>query len=149
MKGMYSVKCVPVLIFILWLGFCFGNVCSPDKNTNQPGTRGAVHARKTLLNVYTWVDYLDTGIISDFEKEFNVKVHVDVYDDEEEMFSSIQSDPGQYDVVFPTDYMADLMMKTNLLLKLDLSRIPNMRNIESRFKTLINKKWRGYFVTLD
>lgn len=149
MKSMYSIRCVPVLISILWFAICFGNVCSPGKNTNQPDDRSAAHNRKSLLNVYTWADYLDPEIVSDFEREFQVKVHIDVYDDEEEMFSAVQSDPGQYDVVFPTDYMADLMMKTNLLLKLDLGRILNIKDIESRFRTLMNKKWKGYFVILD
>lgn len=149
MKSMYTIKGVPVLIFSIWFGICIDNVCSPDTNTIESGVRIYTHAEQSVLNVYTWIDYLDPKIISDFEKEFRVKVHVDFYEDEEEMFSAVQSDPGQYDVVFPTDYMADLMMKTNLLLKLDLDQIPNIQNIESRFKTLINKKWKGYFVTLD
>ncbi len=149
MKTMYSITNIPALTLVFWFGICIGSVCSPAKNTQQPDTRNVAHSKNSLLNVYTWVDYLDPEIISDFEKEFHAKVYVDVYDDEEEMFSAIQSGTGQYDIVFPTDYMADLMIKTNLLLKLDPDRIPNKQHIESRFKTLINKKWKGYFVTLD
>ena len=134
-----------VIIFFIWSGMCIGNVCSPETTTVQSN----IMNEQSVLHVYTWLDYLDPEIVSDFGKEFHVKVQVDFYDDEEEMFSAIQSDPGQYDVIFPTDYMTDLMLKTNLLLKLDLTQIPNTHNIESRFKTLINKKWRGYFVTLD
>lgn len=144
---MYKAKRFFPAIFIIWLvaGIC--NVYSSDNH--QSGVRKDVKSEQPVLNMYTWVGYLDPEIVSDFEKEFQVKVQVDFYEDEEEMFSAIQSNPGQYDIVFPTDYMVDLMTKTNLLLKLDMEQIPNMRNIESRFKTLINKKWKGYFVTLD
>lgn len=111
MKNMYTIKGVSVLILIIWFGTCIGNLRSQDTNTIQSGFRNNTHTEQPLLNVYTWVDYLDPEIISDFEREFHVQVHVDVYDDEEEMFSAVQSDPGHYDVVFPTDYMADLMKK--------------------------------------
>lgn len=36
-----------------------------------------------------------------------------------------------------------------MLLKLDMQEIPNEKDIKSRFKTLINRKWKGYYVTLD
>lgn len=74
----------------------------------QPDNKKDVNEKLPVLNVYTWVDYLDPEIVSDFEKEFHVNVHVDFYDDEDVMYSLVQSQPGRYDVVFPTDYMVDL-----------------------------------------
>lgn len=145
----FHTKRVFLIVFLLWFWSVPGDVYSGNTDILPSNIKNDVHNGQSALNVYTWVDYLDPEIVSDFEKKFHVEVHVDSYDDEEEMFSTIQSDPGQYDVVFPTDYMTDLMMKTNLLLKLDLSQIPNLQHIESRFKTLINKKWKGYFATLD
>ncbi len=98
----------------------------------------------SVLNVYTWVDCLDPEIVSDFGKEFNVKVHVDFYDDEDVMYSLVQSQPGGYDVVCPTDYMVDLMIRTKLLLELNMRQIPNAKDIKSRFRTLINRKFEVF-----
>lgn len=90
------------------------------------------------------MDYLKPEIISAFEKEFNVKVHVDFYDDEDVMYSLVQFQSGRYDVVCPTDYMVDLMIRTKLLLKLSMRQIPNARDIKSRFRTLINRRFEVF-----
>lgn len=137
------------IFFIVFIHLAVTIGIAYSSETHQGSAGKDVSNSPSALNVCTWVDYLDPGIVSDFEKEFHSKVYVRFYDDEEEMFSLVQSEPGKYDVVFPTDYLADLMIKTNLLLKLDLTNIPHIHNIESRFMTLINRKWKGYFVTLD
>ena len=147
--GMYKTKKFIYIFFIIVLGFIIQNLFGLKIGELQSGTGKKAVDSAPILNVYTWVDYLDPEIITDFEKEFHVKVHVDFYDDEDVMFSLVQSQPGRYDVIFPTDYMVDLMKKTNLLLKLDVHQIPNMKNIKSRFRTLINRKWKGYYATLD
>ncbi|MCR4321681.1 MAG: hypothetical protein NUV74_15260, partial [Candidatus Brocadiaceae bacterium] len=84
---MNRANSVYLIIFIMWLGFIYSAyvsdiVASQSKidNTNED---------KSVLNVYTWVDFIDPEIVLDFEKEFHVKVHIDFYDDEELMFSTI------------------------------------------------------------
>lgn len=103
----------------------------------------------SVLNVYTWVDFIDPKIFSDFEKEFGVKVNVDYFDDEEVMFSLVQSQPERYDVVFPSDSLTDVMIKTKLLSKLDMRNITNKRNLKARFRTITNRKWKEYSVPID
>lgn len=111
----------------------------------QNNARGSSH----ILNVYTWVDYIDPAILSDFENEFHVKVNVEFYDDENAMFSTIQSEPGRFDIAFPSDSMTDWMIAAHLLSKLDISQIPNIKNLEGRFNTIINKKWKRHCVSID
>lgn len=102
-----------------------------------------------VLNMYTWVEYIDPAILSDFEKEFHVKVHVDFYDDEEVMFSSVQSQPERYDVIFPSDSLTDVMIKSSLLSKLEIHCIPNVRNLREKFRVITSRKWKGYSIPLD
>ncbi|MBI5307284.1 MAG: spermidine/putrescine ABC transporter substrate-binding protein [Planctomycetes bacterium] len=102
-----------------------------------------------VLNMYTWVEYIDPAIFSDFEKEFHVKVNIGFYSLEDEMFSSIQSEPGRYDIVFPSESSMDVMIKSKLLSKFDTRRIPNARNLKAKFRTIINRKWKGYCVPID
>ena len=91
---------------------------------------------KIVLNVYNWGDYIDETVIEDFEKEFNIKVNYEDFATNEEMYVKIKSGGTDYDVVFPSDYMIEKMIKEDLLLKLDMANIPNYENIDDRFKNL-------------
>ena len=85
----------------------------------------------------------------DFEKEFHVKVHVDYYDDEELMFSTIQSEPSRYDVIFPSDSLTDVMLKSGLLSKLNMRHIPNIRHLRDKFRVITKRKWMGCSIPID
>lgn len=115
----------------------------------QTDNKKDVNENLPVLNVYTWVDFIDPEIFSDFEKEFHAKVHVDFYNDEEVMFSSIQSQPGQYDIIFPSDSLTEVMLESKLLSKLELRHIPNVRYLKELFRNITNRKWKGYSIPID
>lgn len=91
---------------------------------------------RVVLNVYNWGDYIDESVIEEFEKEFNIKVNYEDFATNEEMYVKIKSGGTNYDVVFPSDYMIEKMIREDLLLKLDMNNIPNFENIDDRFKDL-------------
>jgi spermidine/putrescine transport system substrate-binding protein len=67
--------------------------------------------------------------ISNFEKLCEVKVVYDTYDSNDSLISRLrQGNPG-YDIIVPTDYIIPTMTGENLLEKLDLSKIPNFKNL--------------------
>jgi spermidine/putrescine-binding protein len=88
---------------------------------------------KKVLNVYNWANYIDEQTIPEFEKKFGVKVNYDVYDGNETLLAKMQAGASGFDVIFPSDYMVGIMIKTGLLAKLDLSKIPNIANIDPQF----------------
>ena len=81
------------------------------------------------LNVYNWSDYLGEDTIADFEKEFGVKVNYDTYEDNESMLAKLLSGAAGYDVVVPTGYMIDIMIKQNLLAPINHDNIPNIKQV--------------------
>ena len=95
------------------------------------------------------MDDVDPEIFLDFEKEFHVKVNIDFYDDEEFMFSTIQSGPSRCDVMFPSDSLTDVMLKSGLLSKLDMRRIPNIRFLRDKFRVITKRKWMVYDLPID
>ena len=143
-----KTKRVIYVLFIVTLGFIAQNILGLEQRAFSSGKSKNTGDSVPTLNVYTWVDYLDPEIVSDFEKEFHVKVHVDFYDLEDAMYSLVQSEPGRYDLVFPSEGSMDEMIKSKLLLKFDEPDIPNLRNLHARFRTIINK-WKGYCVPID
>jgi len=81
------------------------------------------------LNIYNWSDYIGDDTVAGFETEFGVKVNYDTYEDNERMLAKLTSGATGYDVVVPTSYMVDIMVKQNLLAPLDHALIPNMKGV--------------------
>ncbi len=86
------------------------------------------------LNVYNWSDYIDEATIPSFEKEFGVKVNYDTFEDNESMLAKVQSGATGYDVVYPTGYMVEIMMKEKLLAPLNHANIPNISGVNKALK---------------
>ncbi|MBB6214493.1 spermidine/putrescine transport system substrate-binding protein [Anaerosolibacter carboniphilus] len=88
------------------------------------------------LNVYNWGDYIDPQVLDDFEKEYGIKVNYENYANNEEMLAKIQAGGTEYDVIFPSEYMVEAMIKQDLLLEIDMKNLSNIKNIGEQFKNL-------------
>ena len=86
-------------------------------------------SNKETLKVFNWGEYIDESVVKSFEKEFNVKVVYDTFDSNESMYNKIASGAVNYDIMFPSDYMAEKMIKEDMLAEIDYSLIPNFQYI--------------------
>lgn len=91
---------------------------------------------KPHINVYNWGDYIDKDVVKDFEKEYGIKVNYDMFETNEDMYIKVKQGGSNYDVLFPSDYMIERMIREGLLLKLDKSNIANLDKIDKRFMDL-------------
>lgn len=92
------------------------------------------NSEEKILNVLNWSSYIPDEVIHDFENEYNIKVNYGTYSSNEELLAKITSaSEGTYDVIFPSDYMIELMIERNLIQKLDLNRLSNYSNINPIF----------------
>ncbi|MGE7604531.1 ABC transporter substrate-binding protein [Peribacillus sp. NPDC097675] len=85
------------------------------------------------LTIYNWGDYIDTDLIDRFEEETGIKVIYETFDSNEAMMTKIEQGGTTYDVAVPSEYMIDKMREENLLIPLDHSKLPNLKNIDERF----------------
>ena len=85
---------------------------------------------KPQLKIYNWTYYTPDTVIKKFEKEFKVKVVYDQYSSPEEMYDNLKAGNTGYDVVFPSGDFIPLLLRENLLGKIDKSLIPNLKNID-------------------
>jgi spermidine/putrescine transport system substrate-binding protein len=91
-------------------------------------------AQKNKLNLYIWSEYIDPQIITDFEKEFDCKVTVDLYEDNESMVAKLQGGgTSLYDIVVPSDYIIPSMIAQNLLAPIRPTNVPNTKNLDPKF----------------
>lgn len=95
---------------------------------------GSAWAQKNRLNLFIWSEYIDPKIIENFEKDFDCKVTVDLYEDNESMVAKLRGGgTSLYDIVVPSDYIIPAMIAQKLLAPLRHENIPNMKNIDPKF----------------
>jgi len=88
------------------------------------------------LNVYNWGDYIDPDLISQFEEETGIKVIYETFDSNEAMLMKIQQGGTHFDIAVPSEYAIAKMINHDLLHEIDHTKLPNLENIDPRFKDL-------------
>ena len=97
------------------------------------------------VNVLNWSSYIPDSVIKDFENEYDIKVNYGTYSSNEELLAKVtNSREGTYDLVFPSDYMVELMRERGILDVIDMSRIENASNIDKVFLGLEYDKYNEY-----
>jgi len=80
--------------------------------------------------LYTWVEYIDPDIKTQFEEECGVKVTETNFDSNETLLATLQAGGADYDIVVPSDYMVQIMIDEGMLMELDFDVITNIKNME-------------------
>ncbi|HEX7858904.1 MAG TPA: spermidine/putrescine ABC transporter substrate-binding protein [Verrucomicrobiae bacterium] len=92
-------------------------------------------AAEQRLNLFIWSEYLPPEVAQEFEKRFDCKLVIDLYEDAESMLAKVQGGgAGSYDIVVPPDYLVAAMVKQNLLSPLRLTNIANINNLDPKFR---------------
>jgi len=81
---------------------------------------------KEKLYLFNWCYYTPESVIELFEKEFNVKVVIDEFASNEDMFAKLRSGGGGYDIIFPSADYVSIMIQQDMLATIDPDRIPNV-----------------------
>lgn len=84
------------------------------------------------IHVYNWGDYVDADTISQFEEETGIKVIYDTFASNEDLYVKIKQDSDPYDVIVPSEYMVERMIREDMLQELDYSKIPNAKLFDER-----------------
>lgn len=91
-------------------------------------------AAPRALHLFIWSEYIDPGVVAEFEKRFDCRVTTDLYEDESAMMAKLQAGGvSRYDVVVPADHKVPVLGKLGLLAPLRLERVPNLRHVDGRF----------------
>ena len=96
-------------------------------------TAGLAEADKpfagTQIKVYNWYDYIDEEVLDIFEEETGIHVNYVNFSQNEDMYTKLSTGAEVYDVIFPSEYMIERLIKEDLLAELNLDNIPNMENV--------------------
>lgn len=80
--------------------------------------------------VYNWGDYIDREVLTLFEEETGIKVKYDTFATNEDMYVKIKGGGSNYDVIIPSDYMIQRMIREDMLETMDMSKLENYGKID-------------------
>lgn len=114
---------VKALIIAVWVGSIFGILVYPKFESFS-------QSNQKTLNIFVWGDYFDAKTIERFEEEKGIKIKLHYYSSNEEMMLKLKAHKGTgYDLIVPSDYAVQILIKENLLQPIDYGRINFMHKI--------------------
>ncbi len=96
----------------------------------------ACGAAKEELNLFAWSEYVPQKVLDGFKQETGIEVNYETYASNEELLSKLLAGGAAYDLVQPSDYAAEVMIKQGLLAPLDPALLPNRKNLGDQFRHL-------------
>lgn len=133
MKVMKKLLCLLCLAAMLTLSLAS---CAPSD---------AEPMEKVTLYVYNWGEYISDGTEDSLdtnqmfeewcrtEKGVDVTVNYSTYSSNESMYAKLSSGSVKYDVIVPSDYMIERMIKEDMLAPLNLDNFENLGNLHPDF----------------
>ena len=91
-------------------------------------------AEEPKLNFYNWDTYIGETTLDDFKKATGIKVKMDLFADNDELFAKLKEGNPGYDLIVPTNDYAERMIRAGMLIPLDHSKIPNFANVDPVFQ---------------
>lgn len=88
------------------------------------------------LSFYNWGEYIDPEVIEEFEAETGIKVIYENFEQNEDMYTKIKDGGSTYDLVIPSDYMIERMIREELVQPIDVSKLSNYKNIGEQYKNM-------------
>ena len=78
------------------------------------------------INVFIWANYIPQKVIQLFEKQTGIKVNLSEYDSNEDLYAKLKADPHNgYDVIVPSSYYIQRMVKAGMLRKINRKALTN------------------------
>jgi len=121
-------KAIALVLTVLTLCLLAG--CGGKASGTQSEADAVEKYGSAVMKLYLPGEYLGENLISNFEKQFGVKVIVENFDSNEMMYTKLQAGDA-YDVLIPSDYMIERLIAGDYLQPLDKSLVPNIGNLAS------------------
>ncbi len=98
------------------------------------------------VNFYNWDTYIGETTLEDFTKATGIEVQYDLFADNDELFAKLRNGNPGYDLIVPSNDYVERMISADMLVPLDHSKIPNMKNLDPAFLDPAHDPGRKYTV---
>lgn len=111
-KGLKPLATALIVVLIIGLLSSYNRfVGSPTSNKNE-------------LRVFNAGEYVDPALLRQFEEEYNCSVIYETFESNEMMYTKLQAG-DEYDILVPSDYMIERLIRENYLQPINWSLITN------------------------
>ncbi len=99
--------------------------------------------RSLVLKVYNWEDYIETSLLDKFTEQYRkqladqgvknadkFRIEYHTFTDNEELYSKINTQHADYDLIFPSEYMVEKMATEGLLQPIDENRLSDENELD-------------------
>lgn len=121
------------LALVMVLTACSTPSATPTNETSGGGSQAEIEPAKEIV-LYNWTDYMNPDILASFEQETGIRVIEDYFSSNEEMIAKLQGGATGYSLLVPSDYAVAVLIENGLLAELDKANVPNIANLNDRFK---------------
>ena len=104
--------------------------------------------RPQVLKIYNWADYIDESVLEDFKVWYkeqtgeDIEIVYQLFDINEIMLSKIEKGKEDFDVVCPSEYIIERMLRKNMLLPLELDKhLPDSINYTKNISPYIKDRF--------
>ena len=142
-------KMMKRIINILILLCCIASLSSCGNSTEE---------RSRVLKIYNWADYIDEDVLAEFPDWYkqqtgeDLRIIYQVFDINEIMLTKIERGHEDFDVVCPSEYIIERMLRKDLLLPIDrnFDRTPDyIPNVSPYIRHELNKTSQPERLTED
>ena len=87
---------------------------------------------KVSINVLNWGDYIEDSLISKFEAQYDwIDVNYTTVASNEEMYTIVTTEGSDFDIIFPSDYMVERLIKEDRLNAINYDNISNAQYLNN------------------
>jgi spermidine/putrescine transport system substrate-binding protein len=90
-------------------------------------------AQADELDLFAWSEYVPQEVIDGFSKETGIKVNYETYASNEEMTAKLLAGASNYDLIQPSEYTVESLIRMNKLTEIDWTKVPNIKNIDPAY----------------
>jgi spermidine/putrescine transport system substrate-binding protein len=98
------------------------------------------------LNLLAWSEYVPQPLIERFTRDTGIAVNYDTFASNEEMLAKLVSGAQRYDLIQPSEYVVEALVKEHRLAPIDWAQVPNFANIGPQFTHLPHDPEQRYTV---
>ncbi len=85
------------------------------------------------LNLFAWSEYVPQSVLDGFTQETGIQVNYETYASNEEMLAKLLSGAASYDLIQPSEYTIEALVKEKQLIPLDHAKLTNLKNIGKEY----------------
>ncbi len=98
------------------------------------------------LNLFAWSEYVPQSVLDGFTKETGIKVTYESYASNEEMVTKLLAGGANYDLIVPSEYTVEALVKQKLLAEIDHSKVANLKNVMPMYLNMPHDPGNKYTV---